>query len=619
MKCRMGLKRLVLLHCLLFSTLFYTFNTVGMVENIPAQRATLSSPCPYSAFFSPAREYNEKGFCGNTLVQTPYGYKPIKNLVKGNVVIDCNGQEKIILAITKKYVDQYVKLVVDNTTIYSGRDQFYYAFPLEIWFSAKRAWAGEMLFNNKRESCEVMHAELVYEPALLYCLTVEDHTFSIAPNGLCAHNGQALVMGASSMCLGQVITINPIEVAIGASVALSTIAHKAYQLYIQQCPDNTQKIVLPTHVVFAERSYYTQRANALETIKQEFLSIKNGLENITALYGGDSASFTYQFLQNNSSQNTHAPSHLLKTSAKNEASLSDKQKENLRTLREINLQHLEQEIIALQCTLGLHIDELIKQIGTARDEHEEAREQIDSAINLWNNNLSNITYAIALPLYKAELLEEHLLNNCNQKLNELKIVAQYYNNCANALYVEQSTNITEVLEKLVPVITEYDQWVTTQKARVARNITVAEEHFARRGVPIPPLKNEIKNELAKSRNDRNAQAIAEAKNKLSIVVSGGPHKNNNKNNDDDPDKKRVVNKITKTEFFKKISKDYEHWRDGAHKRKPGAKGLGKKTEYLKWDLLHNDVEAYDKGGIHLGSYDPATLELYKGPVFGRVL
>lgn len=84
-------------------------------------------------------------------------------------------------------------------------------------------------------------------------------------------------------------------------------------------------------------------------------------------------------------------------------------------------------------------------------------------------------------------------------------------------------------------------------------------------------------------------------------------------NDDDKDSttERICNTITKTEFFKSISKEYEYWRDNIYKRKHKAKGLDKKTEYLKWDHLHNDVEAYDKWGKHLGSYDPKTLQLYK--------
>lgn len=53
-------------------------------------------------------------------------------------------------------------------------------------------------------------------------------------------------------------------------------------------------------------------------------------------------------------------------------------------------------------------------------------------------------------------------------------------------------------------------------------------------------------------------------------------------NDDDKDSttERIYNTITKTEFFKSISKEYEHWRNDIYKRKQKAKGLDKKAEYL---------------------------------------
>src|SRR5690606_39191637 len=84
--------------------------------------------------------------------------------------------------------------------------------------------------------------------------------------------------------------------------------------------------------------------------------------------------------------------------------------------------------------------------------------------------------------------------------------------------------------------------------------------------------------------------------------------------DDDDNKsstKRICNTISKTDFFKSVKNDYEHYRGDIYVRKHRAKGLDKKAEYLRWDHLHNDVESYDIRGRHLGSYDPKTLKLYK--------
>ena len=79
--------------------------------------------------------------------------------------------------------------------------------------------------------------------------------------------------------------------------------------------------------------------------------------------------------------------------------------------------------------------------------------------------------------------------------------------------------------------------------------------------------------------------------------------------------------MTKQEFFKKaeIAQDYQKvsssdvWR-----RKPKSYGINN-AEYLEWDHLHNEVEAYDKCRDHLGAIDPKTNKIYKYAVKGRRL
>jgi filamentous hemagglutinin len=51
-------------------------------------------------------------------------------------------------------------------------------------------------------------------------------------------------------------------------------------------------------------------------------------------------------------------------------------------------------------------------------------------------------------------------------------------------------------------------------------------------------------------------------------------------------------------------------------------GNGVKTDgklFYEWDYTHNDIEVYNKRGVHLGSADPITGELYKDAVPGRKL
>lgn len=46
---------------------------------------------------------------------------------------------------------------------------------------------------------------------------------------------------------------------------------------------------------------------------------------------------------------------------------------------------------------------------------------------------------------------------------------------------------------------------------------------------------------------------------------------------------------------------------------------GKAREYYEWDYTHNDIEAYDSKGNHLGSIDPITGKIYKPAVPGRTI
>ena len=59
---------------------------------------------------------------------------------------------------------------------------------------------------------------------------------------------------------------------------------------------------------------------------------------------------------------------------------------------------------------------------------------------------------------------------------------------------------------------------------------------------------------------------------------------------------------------------YEHYKDGIYRLTDKAKGFfDGKAHYLQWDHLHNDIEVYSKAEKHIGSMDPKTLQLYKGP------
>jgi len=80
--------------------------------------------------------------------------------------------------------------------------------------------------------------------------------------------------------------------------------------------------------------------------------------------------------------------------------------------------------------------------------------------------------------------------------------------------------------------------------------------------------------------------------------------------DDEGEKKRKKNP-EKAES--KVWKELKNYKNDV---KTNGK-IGKEKRYYKWDYTHKDIEVYDHNGRHLGSLDPTTGEMYKGPLKGR--
>jgi len=80
-------------------------------------------------------------------------------------------------------------------------------------------------------------------------------------------------------------------------------------------------------------------------------------------------------------------------------------------------------------------------------------------------------------------------------------------------------------------------------------------------------------------------------------------------------KKRIINTISATEFFQhpKVKECYKFWKKVGkrkiYKLRDTARKIvlfGKKVFYIYWDARHNDIEALDKAGRHLGSINPVV-------------
>lgn len=126
---------------------------------------------------------------------------------------------------------------------------------------------------------------------------------------------------------------------------------------------------------------------------------------------------------------------------------------------------------------------------------------------------------------------------------------------------------------------------------------------------IPKLSG-IKEKLYLEKSKKAKRRKAEELKRQSELSAGNPRSPDDPGNNGD--KKRKINRVTKQEAYKCLGKKgYERYRNDVLRRKPGHEGLGKDAEYLEWDYLHNEIEAYGHNKKHTGAIDPSTWEFYK--------
>ena len=293
-----------------------------------------------------------------------------------------------------------------------------------------------------------------------------------------------------------------------------------------------------SRVRLAEKGYYEQRRTKLQNLKNEFVKIKQNLENFCGLYGGEFVEFTYhilkQYVQHKQVQYYDLP-------LSQEINIPEQQYVHIRKVREAELAILEKDIHALQFTIGLHVNELIVELEKAVDDYAKITAKTNKEIDVWNmqRERHQITKAVALKSYEYDMLEEHLVNSIDQRIKEFKLIENFYDNhCSNAIYIKKGTNIFSVFQDRKLIIAEYEKAVTEDRTRIVKNIAAVDHYFASRGIAYAQLKNNIKNALKADQQNNNEQKVKDLANKR----SGQQTPNGPKKDDDDKEDKDSGNK-----------------------------------------------------------------------------
>lgn len=434
----------------------------------------------------------EEGFCAETVVKTPYGYKVIEDLSVGDVVIDCNGDYTTIVATSKRHVDKCIKLFLEDACVLLGCDQQVYSISDVHWIRA----------------CDKLNGELVVQPTVLYAVTTQSETLCVTEYDICVHNAPALLLGASSICLGHVAIINPVMALLGGvTISLGYIAYNAYKSY--DTPDS---------VVSAERFYYEKRKAELESIKQELMGIKSELEAATMLY---SSNVAHLFLKQHMWGQVNNGELI---SLDQERYLSNEQKQQLREIREAELRLLEKEVQDLQLLLALHANQIVGNCKKLSNECEKIIPEVEQAINKWNSSHSKRTIGDAFNVYERILWQENLVYLLHQAFDELKIVAEYYGACESRC-IQLSTTILEVLQYSHSLMFEIKQALGSLLQDFYHNSRVIEKYFIDNNISTEAFKAHIKQGIEVQKKEQEINALEIINSEFSSSgFTGGPKK-----------------------------------------------------------------------------------------------
>ena len=459
----------------------------------------------------------EEGFVTGTLIKMQDGYELIENIAIGDIVIDANGNPTEVIAITRRFVDKYIQLNLQDTIISAGCDQ-------QLYYSSLSSWV---------KACNIpCHKKCIFECTFIHALTTISHTLVVAVQDIPAHNMIPIFCGIPTICYGYIAVANPVIAIFGGlSLSLAAVAYSTYQKYVeQQGKDDFHVSPLHDSVILAERFYYEQRKELLNQLKQELMSIKNDLLMIKDLC---SSSITHTLLSHHT-YDTTSKNQLL--SIVQEKNLSDRQKNRLREQRENELTSLEKQIYDLQFLLVLHVNQMIENVEYAQKSYDRHILEIQKAIDFWNNNRERMTIEHACRLYKYNVLREHLVMLMQQTFNELFLITNYYHICTNKC-IQSSTTIIPTLEYLASIVAEKRQWILQEAKLTRSNSAIIEEYCAQNDISIMNLRNEAQKEFAAQQKQRDTEVIKNLEIQQQQHVSNGFAGGPNRNDDEDEDEK----------------------------------------------------------------------------------
>ena len=452
------------------------------------------------------------GFSPETLIKVHDGYVPIEQLDVGNIIVSFDLEGNYLeKRITHKQLcrqENCLCLIVDQKEIITSQNQKFFLAEEYLWKSARDLKIGDVLFSSYGNHAEIVEIIDIGQ-ADLYEIAVEElHNFFVSEDEFLAHNFVAVA--AEGIKLSYIIIYSAVPMIVGATIALKKLTPKLYNIYNEQ---RVGQVDVPLAVsendsALIERYYFLERKKELETLKQDFASIVNGIQHLPFSKGNY---FSSNFLGQISMQ--HANDFLATNTIvpiSSEQQLNHEQRQQLRATRESELLQLEREIIRLQWLIAIHFNQLLELRDNALRVYLEHISQIDKAIDLWNSK-AEPPKSVVFQTYEQDLLYQHLLENIRVRNNELQKVVRYYEASSSAKsYFEKSFKLAIQLDEIIKEAAEIDARVKQNTERATKNILIAEEYCMRNSINIANFKQNVINKLEKQEKERIKKELEKA-------------------------------------------------------------------------------------------------------------
>ncbi len=161
------------------------------------------------------------GFLAETLVKTPDGYRPIKELAVGDLVIsyDFDGKpiQSKIIDVQSKTVKSFARLNFGQNSLCAAVGQRFFLPEKERWIKAKNIALSSRVFAKSDEVVCAQTIELCQEECTLYAISLEKHhNFCVTKDDILVHNiAPAFGIGVTFAIEGGKIIITGISISIG--------------------------------------------------------------------------------------------------------------------------------------------------------------------------------------------------------------------------------------------------------------------------------------------------------------------------------------------------------------------------------------------------------------------